>query len=76
MKVKIGNTANIDSDSQMKVGQIAEILGTSYNGGIVLRIYDGYVLLGNPKVTWGRSDICFDVVIFPTGTEVALTTEI
>jgi len=58
----------------MAIGDIAEIndVGRSYHGLIVLRAFDFWVALNNPRIVWSGNPI-IAVRKLPSGTVVTLT---
>ena len=66
----------------MKIGQIGRILSGSYGyeGIYVLRTYSGIVSLNKPSDTWDfRTQLdapLLNVELFPSGTEIIITTEV
>ena len=61
---------------QMQVGQIAEIIDTSYQGDIVLRTYDRIQSLNNPSRSWDNpTTASVRVKLLPKGSKITLTVE-
>lgn len=60
---------------EMKIGEVAEIVGGFMNGRVIMRSYDGLVSLNQPGYTWPVSDHApaFEVRVFPKGTKITLT---
>ncbi|KKN00558.1 hypothetical protein LCGC14_1136680 [marine sediment metagenome] len=56
--------------SELKVGELAEIVGISYKG-ILLRTFEGFVSLTSPGHTWGK-DCALEVEKLTPGTIVQL----
>jgi hypothetical protein len=70
LKVEFGEQ-NRCSAQDLRVGELATVIDTSYAGQIVLRTHDGLVSLNNPRHTWG--DNCALLVErLPKGTVLTL----
>lgn len=71
-KIKVNTkTKSLGSTQGLKVNQFAKV---KYNGeSILLRTYDGFVSLTNPKDTWG--DSCnFEVLeVYKPGDTITIT---
>jgi hypothetical protein len=62
--------------SSMNVGDIARVVDSSYNGEIVIRVYDALVSLSHPNHTWSDpNNNSLEVELLPAGSVVKLTVD-
>lgn len=76
MKIKVTvsrKSSNIDA-SKMNVGDIGTVVGGFFDGGALLRMYNGYVLLSNPGHTWDNYGCGMRVDLLKDGDTITLTT--
>lgn len=75
MKVTIENrSVRTIPAKDMKVGQVGifKTLMGCYNEQIVVRMYNGYVLLSDPEKTWSGFSNNIIVELLPVGTKIIL----